>query len=197
MQYDACTPEVERPGNRKRAEGDMMLEMHTLIVWAVVGGTVRILLGVSKSMTTNRSFDARMLAYNMIYVLFSGVLSALFIKADGFEIAFFAGLGGSDVLNVIYRSTIGKLTGLTPPGIGDLSLGSSSDGVMKEFEGLLNKKQAKAVDFVRRFGKITKQEYQSLNKCSESVATKELSAMVKKNVFSVKGKGKGAYYILK
>jgi hypothetical protein len=175
----------------------MMLDFQTLVMWAIVGGVVRILLGFSKSMGADRKFDARMLAYNIIYVLFAGVISALFIRADGLEVAFFAGLGASDVLNVIYRSTIGKITGLTPPNIGDLQLGSGSDGVVKEFEGLLNKRQAKAVDFVRRFGRITKKEYQSLNKCSETVATKELSAIVKKNLFTLKGKGKGAYYVLK
>ncbi len=59
------------------------------------------------------------------------------------------------------------------------------------------KLMVKATSFVKEKGKITNNEYQNLNKTTERTASRDLSDLVKKQVFKSSGmKGAGAFYTL-
>jgi len=61
----------------------------------------------------------------------------------------------------------------------------------------LNEKQINAVFYVKEKGKITNNDYQSLNKTSERTASRDLSDLVKKQILKSSGvKGGGAFYTL-
>lgn len=62
----------------------------------------------------------------------------------------------------------------------------------------LNERQMKAVKHVKEKGKVTNKEYQEICDASERTATRDLIALVSKDVFVQKGvTGKGTNYILK
>ena len=58
----------------------------------------------------------------------------------------------------------------------------------------LNPRQIKAVMYVKEKGKITNKEYQEINACSRATANRDLTGLVKKEVFSIYGHGAGAFY---
>jgi ATP-dependent DNA helicase RecG len=61
----------------------------------------------------------------------------------------------------------------------------------------LNKRQIRAVQYVKEKGKITNSEYQSINQCSRNTASKELNDLVDKSIFTNSEiKGAGSYYQL-
>jgi len=66
------------------------------------------------------------------------------------------------------------------------------------FESLdLNKRQIKAMIYVKEKGKITNSEYQNINDCSRNTASNDLVELVNKELLESSGqKGAGAYYIL-
>ncbi len=62
----------------------------------------------------------------------------------------------------------------------------------------LNKRQISALMYVRKQGKITNNEYQTINECSRNTASNDLSVLVGKQFLESSGqKGAGAYYVLK
>lgn len=54
----------------------------------------------------------------------------------------------------------------------------------------LSERQIEAVGFVKEKGKITNKQYQELSDVSKPTATRDLSGLVKKEIFELKGKGK-------
>ena len=58
----------------------------------------------------------------------------------------------------------------------------------------LGKRQAKAIVYVSKYGRITNDEYQKLTKCSDRTATNDLKEMVRKKVLRAEGRGRGTYY---
>jgi len=61
----------------------------------------------------------------------------------------------------------------------------------------LNLRQLKAVQHVKEKGTITNAEYRQLGEVSNKTAYQELSELVQKEVFVMKGKGRGARYLLR
>ncbi len=62
----------------------------------------------------------------------------------------------------------------------------------------LNSRQVKAIEFVKKNGRITNKDYQKLNKISRETATLDLKYLVKLEILKFSGtKGAGAYYELK
>ncbi len=62
----------------------------------------------------------------------------------------------------------------------------------------LNERQTKAIIFVKENGKIMSGEYQRINDCSRSTASKDLIELVEKDLLEPSGqKGIGAFYTLK
>jgi ATP-dependent DNA helicase RecG len=61
----------------------------------------------------------------------------------------------------------------------------------------LNERQIKAVMYVKKEGKITNKEYQIMFRVSKPTATRDLSGLVKKQIFNMVGSGKrDMHYIL-
>ncbi len=54
----------------------------------------------------------------------------------------------------------------------------------------LNERQIKAVLYVKERGKITNREYQKAFRVSKATATRDLTDLVEKDIFKVKGMGK-------
>jgi len=62
----------------------------------------------------------------------------------------------------------------------------------------LNKRQIKAVLYVKEKGKISNKEYQTLNNCSRNTASNDLSELLEKDILISSGKrGAGSFYELK
>lgn len=61
----------------------------------------------------------------------------------------------------------------------------------------LNDRQVKAILFTKENGKITNSDYQKLNSVGKTTATKELSELVKIELYTLTGMGRGAKYELK
>lgn len=60
----------------------------------------------------------------------------------------------------------------------------------------LSERQVAAVEFVRQKGRITNHEYAQLVGVSERTATRDLTALVEKDLFRQAGKGRGSYFTL-
>lgn len=60
----------------------------------------------------------------------------------------------------------------------------------------LNERQLQAVKYVKEKGKITNREYRQLTELSDEGARRDLSGIVKKKVFKVKGKGRSISYVI-
>jgi ATP-dependent DNA helicase RecG len=61
----------------------------------------------------------------------------------------------------------------------------------------LNERQIKGVLYAKEKGQITNSEYQKINDLKQTVSSKELQDLVKKNILKMTGtKGRGAKYVL-
>lgn len=65
----------------------------------------------------------------------------------------------------------------------------------KILEGL-NERQKKAIEYVRKNGKIARKEYEKLCKTSERTANRELAELIKKGIIKKTGSGVKFYYVL-
>jgi|YelNatPaOPRAMG01_1025707.scaffolds.fasta_scaffold41623_2 ATP-dependent DNA helicase RecG len=59
-----------------------------------------------------------------------------------------------------------------------------------------NERQIKAVMFAKNHGKITNKEYRELVNLSDEGARLDLKGLVDRNIFVVKGKGRGLHYVI-
>jgi len=61
----------------------------------------------------------------------------------------------------------------------------------------LNERQKEAINYVRKKGKITNAEYQTINKTTKKTATRDLQNLIKRKILIKKGRtGRGVYYVL-
>lgn len=60
----------------------------------------------------------------------------------------------------------------------------------------LNERQIKAIEYLNKYGRITNDIYQKINKISHSSARNDLANLVKAKKIKKLGKGKGTYYVL-
>lgn len=60
----------------------------------------------------------------------------------------------------------------------------------------LNSRQKKALDYVRKRGRITNKEYVKTNDISRETAKRDLSDLVNKGILRRVGKGRGLYYVI-
>lgn len=61
----------------------------------------------------------------------------------------------------------------------------------------LNERQKKAIEYIKKSGRITKGEYMQINKVSHKTAYEELNKMVGKNIIVRQGKGRATVYVFK
>ena len=60
----------------------------------------------------------------------------------------------------------------------------------------INERQRKAIEYIKKKGRITRNNYCKLNKIGSTYAKKELNSLLEKKIIKRKGKGKGTYYEL-
>jgi ATP-dependent DNA helicase RecG len=60
----------------------------------------------------------------------------------------------------------------------------------------LNERQRKAIEYIKKHGKITNREYRKINKIGQVMAAKELNQLVSKKIIKKRGKGRSVYYAL-
>lgn len=69
-----------------------------------------------------------------------------------------------------------------------------TESVMERLE--LNERQKKAITHVKTHGQITNATYQEAVGGSRRTALRELESLVQKGVLELRGKGRGAHYVL-
>ena len=69
-------------------------------------------------------------------------------------------------------------------------------GKEKEIDLLLNERQRRALDYVRKNGKITNREHVKINAVSTETAKRDLSHLVDKGYLKTMGKGRGLCYVI-
>lgn len=60
----------------------------------------------------------------------------------------------------------------------------------------INERQRKAIDYLKKYKRITKETYQSLNNVSSATAKRDIKEMVNKKIVRQVGKGPTTYYLL-
>ena len=66
-----------------------------------------------------------------------------------------------------------------------------------EIDVELNSRQEKAVEYVKKKGRITNKIYREINSVSNRIAFEELSQMAEKKILGKKGKGRSVYYVFR
>jgi len=60
----------------------------------------------------------------------------------------------------------------------------------------INERQRKAIEYLRKEKKITRQIYSQINNIGDTYAKKELKELIEKKIVRRVGKGKDTYYII-
>ncbi|MCG2827615.1 MAG: hypothetical protein L6265_13575, partial [Thermoplasmatales archaeon] len=66
----------------------------------------------------------------------------------------------------------------------------------KELENRLSERQKKSLEYLRKNGRITRKEYEDINRVSKRTSTRDLNDLMKKKIIKKVGKGPSLYYIL-
>jgi len=61
----------------------------------------------------------------------------------------------------------------------------------------LNERQVEAVLYVGEHGRISRKEYVELMSLSSRTAARDLSELVSRGILSLRGAGRGSYYVLR
>lgn len=61
----------------------------------------------------------------------------------------------------------------------------------------LNERQRRAIEYIKRHGRITNREYQELCNVSKATATRELKILMQKTIIKQEGEGRNTFYIPK
>jgi len=166
-----------------------MLTLTEIVMVAVAGGLMRVLIGISKR-KTGFGFNRDKVLFTITTSLIIGIITAVILEPDSYLIAFFAGFGGADVLEAMYKGIIKKKLGAAPGGtamsydLGDIDYPQGTD-----------KKQRKGIDYVYKYGQITSSEYKQMNKVSARTATSDLNKLVERKVLRKCGSGKSTFYV--
>ena len=166
-----------------------MLTLTEIVIVAVAGGLMRTLIGISKR-KTGFGFNRDKVLFTITTSLIIGIITAIILEPESYLIAFFAGFGGPDVLEAMYKGVIKKKLGAVPSGsavtydLGDIDYPQGAD-----------KKQRKALDYLYKYGQITSSEYKQMNKVSARTATSDLNKLVSRKILRKCGSGKSTFYV--
>ena len=168
-----------------------MLTLTEIVIVSVAGGLMRILIGISKK-KTGFGFNRDKVLFTITTSLIIGIITAIILEPESYLIAFFAGFGGADVLEAMYRGIIKQKVGVAPiSGTSGLSYEIGGD----EYPQGLDKKQRKAIDYLYKYGQITSLEYRQMNRVSQRTATSDLNKMVSRKILRKCGSGKSTFYV--
>jgi len=170
-----------------------MLPLTEIVIVAVAGGLMRVLIGISKR-KTGFGFNRDKVLFTITTSLIIGIITAIVLEPENYLIAFFAGFGGPDVLEAMYKGTIKRKLGSAPgsgsAGSVDYDLGGD------EYPPGLTKNQRKAIDYLYKYGQITSPEYKQAARISQRTATEDLNKLVTKKILKKCGSGKSTFYML-
>lgn len=170
-----------------------MLSLAEIVIVSVAGGLMRVLIGISKR-KTGFGFDRDKVLFTITTSLIIGIITAIILEPESYLIAFFAGFGGPDVLEAMYRGLMKKRLGVAPgtgsAGSIDYDIGGS------DYPQGTDKKQRKGIDYLYKYGQITSSEYRQLNRVSARTATQDLNKLVTRKILRKCGSGKSTFYVL-
>ena len=168
-----------------------MLTLAEIVIVSVVGGLMRVLIGISKR-KTGFGFNRDKVLFTITTSLIIGIITAIILEPESYLIAFFAGFGGPDVLEAMYRGIIKQKVGAAP---GSSTTGMSYDIGADDYPAGTDKKQRKAIDYLYKYGQITSAEYKQMNRVSARTATSDLNKMVTRKILRKCGSGKSTFYV--
>jgi len=169
-----------------------MLTLTEIVIVSVAGGLMRVLIGISKR-KTGFGFNRDKVLFTITTSLIIGIITAIILEPESYLIAFFAGFGGADVLEAMYRGIIKQKVGASPSASGTGALNYEIGG--DEYPQGLDKKQRKAIDYLYKYGQITSLEYRQMNRVSQRTATSDLNKMVTRKILRKCGSGKSTFYV--
>jgi len=170
-----------------------MLPLTEIVTVAVAGGLMRVLIGISKR-KTGFGFNRDKVLFTITTSLIIGIITAIILEPENYLIAFFAGFGGHDVLEAMYKGMMKRKLGAAPgsgsTGSVDYDLGGD------EYPSGLSKNQRKAIDYLYKYGQITSSDYRQTARVSKRTATEDLNKMVARKILKKCGSGRNTFYVL-
>jgi hypothetical protein len=167
-----------------------MLALTEIVVVAVAGGLMRILIGISKR-KTGFGFNRDKVLFTITTSLIIGIITAVILEPDSYLLAFFAGFGGPDVLEAMYKGAIKKKLGAAPS---STTAGLDYDIGAADYPTGTDKKHRKAIDYLYKYGQITSTEYKQMNRVSVRTASADLNKLVNRKILRKAGSGKSTFY---
>jgi DNA-binding transcriptional ArsR family regulator len=167
---------------------------YALIIFGLVGGVLRIMVGYSKSVGLfgyKIPFNSKRAIITIVVSLIAGAIAPVLINTEEGSVAFIAGFAGIDMIEALAKGLMKIKTGF--------STGFPKSRYATEFgQGLeemgLRKDLQKAVDYCQKNGKITNVDYQRLNKVSRATSARNLNKLEKMGLLKKAGKGKNVFY---
>ena len=159
-----------------------------IIIIGLLGGAIRVVIGWL-SAESGEKFNWKKALKTIIIFMFFSFLVITVAGPQSLGFALLLGYGGDDAFSALYRKKVGK-------GFGESILGQPGTGLSASIPQDLNDRQRSGYDFILKYGKITNDQYQRMNKCSNSTAKRDLVQMSKRKIIKSYGKNKGIYYKL-
>jgi len=157
-----------------------MVDFVTVIAFGLFGGVVRVLLGYAKYY--EEGFKPQRAWFTLLVAALSGALAAVLIAEDP-KVAVIAGLGGSDLVEALWRGLARRAAG---------GVYATSAGVQPIW---ITQRQMEALQKGRSKGKLTVAEYMETTGKSRRTASRDLESLVNSGYLTRRGSGRGTYYV--
>ena len=169
---------------------DVVLIM-TFVAYSSFGAGARTVFGIYRAYSSYMNFKLswQRVAIEILASMFFGIFGAMLLNELGvWKIginiaAILAGFFGADVITLLTKKF-------------GLSKGIEVRVVEQVEYPDLNLKQQKAMEYLKKNGRITNSIYQKMNQVTRSSAMWDLRVLSDKNLVKKNGSGRGAYYIL-
>lgn len=163
-----------------------------MLLLVLAGGLLRVLVGIKKSMEKGIPLDRKRALLTLVISLIAGLIAVLVFDPSTFENKVFIvviAFAGVDGIEAAYSFIVKKQFGIT----GEIRYDTGS--VSRYYQNLTTR-QRRAVDFLRKYGRIKNDDYQRINRVSHRTATRDLDSMAAIGVIRKKGTGKSTSYEL-
>ncbi len=160
-----------------------------VILLVLAGSLLRVLVGINKSMARGVPMDRKRAFLTLIISVIAGFIAVLLFDTSIFENRLFiiaVAFGGVDGIEIVYKFIVKKLFGM--------SSSISYDVGSASYPQNLTTRQRRAVNYLRKYGRMKNDDYQRINKVSHRTAVRDLDSMVVMGAISAKGTKKGRYY---
>lgn len=157
-----------------------MADFPLIIAFGLFGGIVRVLLGYAKYY--EEGFRPQRAWFTLLVAALSGALAAVLIAEDP-KVAVIAGLGGSDLVEALWRGLARRAAG---------GAYATTAGVAPVW---ITQRQMEALQKARSKGRITIAEYQEITGKSRATAQRDINALVSAGYLIRKGRGRASYYV--